>query len=237
MGNETEEIVDAEVVHETGMVVPESIGQSFWPSDPGLMMTVAVAQATALADIIQSQNMSTRIGKKDHINIEGWQTLGAMVGVFASVQWTKELLNEDGTNAGWEARALATTPDGKTVGAAEAECRRTEKTWKTRDSYALRSMAQTRAQSKALRGPLGFIVHIAGYSATPEEEMVTVLTPYQQVGKLAIELAGGRDAGKQAYLDACAAAGVESVETEDDADKVITALQDAFPDAVYGDAS
>jgi hypothetical protein len=32
-------------------------------------------------------------------------------------------------------------------------------------------MAQTRAVSKALRGPLGFVVTLAGYEATPAEEM------------------------------------------------------------------
>jgi hypothetical protein len=32
-------------------------------------------------------------------------------------------------------------------------------------------MAQTRAVSKALRLPLGFIMHLAGYSATPAEEL------------------------------------------------------------------
>lgn len=48
---------------------------------------------------------------------------------------------------------------------------RDERTWKDRDDYALRSMAQTRATSKALRGPLGFIVTLAGFEATPSEEM------------------------------------------------------------------
>jgi hypothetical protein len=72
---------------------------------------------------------------------------------------------------GWEARVEARTLAGQVVGAAEAECLRTEKTWSSRDDYALRSMAQTRAVSKALRGPLGFVVTLAGYEATPAEEM------------------------------------------------------------------
>jgi hypothetical protein len=37
-------------------------------------------------------------------------------------------------------------------------------------------MAQTRATSKALRVPLGFIVVLAGYEATPEEEMPTIVS-------------------------------------------------------------
>jgi methylglyoxal synthase len=48
---------------------------------------------------------------------------------------------------------------------------RSEKTWARRDDYALQSMAQTRATSKALRLPLGFVMQIAGYDATPAEEI------------------------------------------------------------------
>lgn len=72
---------------------------------------------------------------------------------------------------GWEARVEVKNAAGMTIGAAESECRWSEPTWADRDSYALRSMAQTRATSKALRQPLGFIVQLAGFEATPAEEM------------------------------------------------------------------
>lgn len=72
---------------------------------------------------------------------------------------------------GWEARVEARLHDGTIVGAAEAECRWSEQTWSTRDSYALRSMAQTRATSKALRLPLSFLMVLAGFQATPAEEI------------------------------------------------------------------
>lgn len=91
--------------------------------------------------------------------------LGTMLGVFPVVEWTRPVQD------GWEARVEARTLAGQVVGAAEAECLRSEKQWKSRDDYALRSMAQTRAVSKALRGPLGFVVTLAGFEATPAEEM------------------------------------------------------------------
>jgi hypothetical protein len=72
---------------------------------------------------------------------------------------------------GWEARVEARTRAGEIVGAAEAECLRSENTWANRDDYALRSMAQTRATSKALRQPLGFVMQLAGFNPTPAEEM------------------------------------------------------------------
>jgi len=39
------------------------------------------------------------------------------------------------------------------------------------EEFAIKSMAQTRALGKALRLPLGWIVSLAGYKATPAEEM------------------------------------------------------------------
>jgi hypothetical protein len=102
-----------------------------------------------------------------------------MLGVFPVVEWTRPVAD------GWEARVEARTLAGQVVGAAEAECLRTEKQWKSRDDYALRSMAQTRAVSKALRGPLGFVVTLAGFEATPAEEMngesLTAPRPEQRV--------------------------------------------------------
>lgn len=121
--------------------------------------------ADALADVLKKKRLFAAIQGKNYVTVEGWTLLGSMLGVFPVCVWTKEL--EDG----WEARVEARTRDGAVVGAAEAECRRSEKTWSSRDSYALRSMAQTRATSKALRQPLGFVVKLAGYEATPSDEM------------------------------------------------------------------
>jgi hypothetical protein len=90
-----------------------------------------------------------------------------MLGVFPETEWTRQI------EGGWEARVVAKTLNGQVVGAAEAMCTHSENTWRNRDEYALRSMAQTRAVSKALRLPLGFVMQLAGYEATPAEEMPT----------------------------------------------------------------
>ena len=88
-----------------------------------------------------------------------------MLGVFPVLVWTRKL------DDGWEARVEARTLDGRVVGAAESECLRSEARWSTREDYAIRSMAATRATSKALRQPLGFVMTMAGFDATPLEEM------------------------------------------------------------------
>ena len=137
----------------------------FGVSEPEQVIEKASSVATALAQVIRKQKLASNISGREHVRVEGWTLLGSMLGVFAVCEWTRK------TEDGWEARVVARTRDGAVVGAAEAECLRSEKTWKTRDDYALRSMAQTRATSKALRQPLGFVMTLAGFDATPAEEM------------------------------------------------------------------
>lgn len=71
----------------------------------------------------------------------------------------------------WEARVEVRTVHGEIVGSAEAMCARTEETWSRRDDYALRSMAETRAESRAYRRAIGWVIHLAGFNPTPAEEM------------------------------------------------------------------
>jgi hypothetical protein len=61
--------------------------------------------------------------------------------------------------------------DGAAISHAEAECRFSESNWKNSDSYAVRSMATTRAVSKVCRIALSSVMVMAGFAATPSEEM------------------------------------------------------------------
>lgn len=70
-----------------------------------------------------------RISGHEHITAEGWTTLSGMLGVVPVVVWTRP--NE--TNDGFVARVEARLLDGRVVGAAESECSRTERKWKTAD--------------------------------------------------------------------------------------------------------
>jgi hypothetical protein len=137
----------------------------FGTDDPKLVVTRAAQVADELARVIRNQKLSVRINSREHVLVEGWTLLGTMLGVFPVLSWTRRL--EDG----WEARVEARTLAGATVGAAESECLRGERRWAKADDYAIRSMSQTRATSKALRQPLGFVMQLAGFEATPAEEM------------------------------------------------------------------
>ncbi len=172
------EIVEADVLpdrrHQPAAVAPTTL---FGTSDPTEVIEAATATAEALTAILEERHLYAVMGidndgkERRHVQIEGWALLGSMTGVFAGTIWSREILDKTGKPLGWEARAEASTLAGQTVGAAEAECRWAEENWTDRDSFALRSMAQTRAQSKALAMPLRFIVELAGFQGTPAEEM------------------------------------------------------------------
>lgn len=165
------EVVDAEVVG-TDLEATDHSSTLFRTDNPVEVLERATQTADALASVLKSRNLTTKIQGKDHVNVEGWQTLGSMLGVTPVCVWTRPLDN------GWEARVEAQTLDGRVVGAAEAMCTRSEKMWGKRDDYALRSMAQTRATSKALASPLRFVITLAGYEGTPAEEMTFAEQPF-----------------------------------------------------------
>lgn len=146
----------------------------FGTDNPGEVVERAAKIAKTLEDVVRKQNLVVRIGQSEHVRVEGWTFLGSMLGVFPVVEWTRPVMHEE-EQIGWEARVEARTRGGEIVGAAEAECLFSERTWKSRDDYALRSMAQTRAVSKALRLPLGFVMQLAGFDPTPADEMPSVI--------------------------------------------------------------
>lgn len=160
-----EPVLEVEVVEPGTELEPVAPTTLFRTDDPVEVLSRATAVAEALAPVIKEQGLFANIKGKQHITVEGWQTLGAMLGVTPVCTWTKKL--EDG----WEARVESRTLDGRVIGAAEAECLRAEGTWKDRDDFALRSMAQTRATSKALASVLRFVVTLSGFEGTPAEEM------------------------------------------------------------------
>jgi hypothetical protein len=201
-------VIDAEVVDEQPTVSQAVVHHhhDITPVDlfPGATPAEVITQATAVADalkpILASQGMTTRIGPKDHVQVEGWQTLGALLKVtpvcvstrriepkvaftvkgkkkkWGNVDGRRQIVEEfdysyEVEGYSWEATVEARTLDGRTIGSADAMCSREEDKWKDDDDFALRSMAQTRASSKALASVLRFVVTLAGYSGTPAEEM------------------------------------------------------------------
>ena len=157
-----EETIVGELVH-AGQ--PQSLVAGATPSE-----TVGrhVEIANELKRIIETQNLSVQVQGKAHVRVEGWQALGLLCSITAVVTETEPV--DGGFLATVEARR---TTDGMVVGRAQAMCTSDERRgpWKGADRYALLSMAQTRATSKALKQAVGPLMALAGYQTTPAEEM------------------------------------------------------------------
>lgn len=133
--------------------------------------TKASRAAKMLIDIVKQNGWAKNFGgQKDHLFYEAWQTVGKYYNVSVA---TKDAEPVDiGGITGF--KAIGYVIDNKTgveVGHAEAYCMRDEGNWKSKPTFQLASMAQTRAGSKSLRQMFGFVVALAGFSPTPAEEM------------------------------------------------------------------
>jgi len=136
-------------------------------TSPNDVVVRATGMAKTLADIITSRKLYTTINGKKYVQVEGWSTLGAMMGVLPR---EVEVLERE--NGDFEATVeLIRTSDCAVVGRASSIVSSDEKLWKTRERYARRSMAVTRATGKAYRLGFSWIMSLAGYEPTPAEEM------------------------------------------------------------------
>jgi hypothetical protein len=133
--------------------------------------TKTLALANELGKFIKERKLTTQIQGKEYVNVEGWQFSLSQLGI---VPVLKDLINQS-TESEFKYRAevdLLRLSDDKIVGKGIAICSNKERTKKSFDEYAIASMAQTRAQGKAARMLLSWLMKAAGYETTPTEEMV-----------------------------------------------------------------
>ena len=149
---------------------------------PNAIVQDAQNKADMLYNVVEKQHLYQEIRGKKYLQLEAWQTLGKFCNVISEIEWVKSVELWDAK--GFEARAIIkmteTTTDaegrthitvGDTIAIAESMCMSDESNWQGKPIFQLKSMAQTRALSKAYRSCLSFIVALAGYAATPAEEM------------------------------------------------------------------
>lgn len=125
--------------------------------------------AQELTKIVSSRERKLVMQGKQYLFFEDWQTIGKFYGVTAKVTNTQEIKEGDKL-IGFVASAVAVAGD-KEISGADAECTYDEQNWQSKPRFQLRSMAQTRACSKALRNCLAWVAVLAGYEPTPAEEM------------------------------------------------------------------
>lgn len=165
-------VLQAEVVESEAIVPVQVHLGSLATKGPKQLVEQATEMADQLAFVINKQGLFTLIRNRKYVMVEGWTTLGAMLGV-VPVEESCVPMIDDRDKPGFLAKVkLIRAADGGQVGGASAECTRSESSWENRDSYALRSMAITRATGKAFRLSFSWIMKLAGFEGTPAEEMV-----------------------------------------------------------------
>lgn len=140
--------------------------------DPAGAMAYAQSLARQLTTIVAGA--TTKIQGRDHVNIEGWQSLAAATGHTCEVEWSRPMEGIEANARGvlvWEARAAVRDQAGHIVATAESMADPSEGAPWGKNNYSVRGMAQTRAMSRALASRMRYVVRLGGMEATPAEEM------------------------------------------------------------------
>lgn len=140
----------------------------------------AVEMAGKLKNIILHQGLYTVIKGKNYAHVDAWQLAGFLLKMNARVNEPKDLSNEKEIK--WLCSAGIYSGD-TLIETGYAICSSKEVNKKGFDEYAILSMAQTRAIGKAYRNKIGWIMKLAGYQATPSEEMHKVNEVPQEASK------------------------------------------------------
>lgn len=131
--------------------------------------TEVLALANSLSDIILRKRLAIDLQGKKYVMVEGWQLAGALCGLYPVVDKVENL--SDGDITRYRAEVSIKDQEGNIVGSGMAICTNKEKGKERFGEYAICSMAQTRAVGKAMRLKIGWIMKLAGFQATPSEEM------------------------------------------------------------------
>ena len=151
---------------EVGQELAAMMGQG----DPHAILEQAAAAAKALQEVIANKPKKVIIQGKQYLECEDWQTVARFFGCTARLEWTKPI--EFAGAVGFEARVeVVRLTDGVVIGAGESMCMNNEQRWNTSPLVHLRSMAQTRAISRALNSVFRWVSVLAGFERTPSEEM------------------------------------------------------------------
>jgi hypothetical protein len=173
-------------------IVQYEMPHSGFELQPGRSISTVLSEAAEVAKVFQKKaeqmGLYQQIGPSKHLKIEGWQILAATYRIFAREISTTYV--QFGDVRGYESVYEACHgPSGVVVSKASAMCLDDEENWDSRPKYEwhegrkkqvglvkvplqqIRSMAQTRAESKVFANVFKWIAKMGGFETTPAEEM------------------------------------------------------------------
>ena len=130
----------------------------------------AMQVATILQQFVTEKKLTTNIKGKNYPLVEAWQFAGSQLGLYPLLtEVKKESTDTEIKYSAWvEIRKIA---NDQIMSRGFATCSNKEGSKRQFDEYAICSMAQTRAEGKAYRMLLSWLMKAAGFEATPAEEM------------------------------------------------------------------
>lgn len=143
---------------------------------PDEVVANATVQSKLLMDIVIKSHCYQQIHDKKYLQVEAWETIGAFNRVHAVTESITPI-KDDGQTIGYQAK-VNLYKDGLVVGGAEMPAFFTENCCKGKEGdakhKAAMSAAQTFATSKAYRMNYSYVAILAGFEATPAEEITDV---------------------------------------------------------------
>lgn len=141
-----------------------------------LYQAMSMGKAKKIADelmkFVRANNLSANIAGKDYLLTEAWQFVGeTQMGLTQVVTECEKVVTDDPKEIKYRAVVEVFNQQGTIISRGFAFCSNKESKKTKFEEYAVASMAQTRAIGKAYRNILAWIVRMAGYEATPVEEM------------------------------------------------------------------
>lgn len=160
-------------------VVNQKTGEITAATPEDLLLAASDAAKALERVIMLNDRPPVMFNGKRYLEFHHWMTIAKFYHV--TVRTFDAAPVEIAGVAGFKAKAEAVDENtGQVVGSAEAYCLRDEPNWKSKPTFQLASMAQTRAASKSLSNKFRYVAIVAGYEGTPSEEM-TNETPQKQV--------------------------------------------------------
>lgn len=200
------------------MYTNEQLPQALALADPEAVVEQASRAAKALTKVVEQAKLSITIGPSKHLKFEAWQTVGRFYDLSPIIE-SVEHINDDVSWGYLAHAAVINTRSGIKVGGAEALCLEAEKNWKGKDAFQIMSMAQTRAMAKALRSVLSFVVVLAGYEATPAEEITHETSERPPQPRQTVPITQGGGSVSRAQTDfVCLECGYEGLTRYDNKD-------------------
>jgi hypothetical protein len=164
--------ITAEEVEDAGtraVITAASAGDLVMIRDAESVLGEAANAARALQRVFETKQKRVVFNGQQYLEFEDWQTIARFYGCTARNVWSRYV--QLGREIGFEARAEVVRSDGVVIGAGEGLCLKSERNWVAKPLPQLRSMAQTRAGSRALQSVFRWVAVLAGYQGTPAEEL------------------------------------------------------------------